>query len=116
MAALVSGVVTAGLPAGAMGGWVEAGAANLASLNPSDVHILLVDDEQLSRMVVTNLLRKCGYKGERLNDCLALARMQNGERLAERGAAAHGARRRPGCLRVARVALRPQTHCAFIVA
>lgn len=30
---------------------------------PNDVHILLVDDERLSRVVVGNLLRKCSYKG-----------------------------------------------------
>ncbi|KAJ9530155.1 hypothetical protein QJQ45_023443, partial [Haematococcus lacustris] len=29
---------------------------------PSTVHILLVDDERLSRVVVANLLRKCSYK------------------------------------------------------
>ena len=28
-----------------------------------DVHILLVDDERLSRVVVGNLLRKCFYQG-----------------------------------------------------
>jgi CheY-like chemotaxis protein len=33
-------------------------------LHPQDVHVLLVDDEQLSRLVVGNLLRKCEYKGE----------------------------------------------------
>lgn len=33
--------------------------------NPQDVHVLLVDDEQLSRLVVCNLLRKCEYKGEK---------------------------------------------------
>lgn len=32
-------------------------------LTPSDVHVLLVDDERLSRMVVGNVLRKCSYKG-----------------------------------------------------
>ena len=32
---------------------------------PSDIHVLLVDDEKLSRTVVGNLLRKCDYKGER---------------------------------------------------
>lgn len=32
-------------------------------LQPSDIHVLLVDDEQLSRLVVGNLLRKCNYKG-----------------------------------------------------
>ncbi len=28
------------------------------------IHVLLVDDERLSRLVVGNLLRKCKYKGE----------------------------------------------------
>ena len=32
-------------------------------LNPADVHVLLVDDEMLSRMVIGNLLKKCKYKG-----------------------------------------------------
>lgn len=36
----------------------------LDCLHPQDVHVLLVDDEQLSRLVVGNLLRKCDYKGE----------------------------------------------------
>ena len=31
-------------------------------LSPSDVHVLLVDDDRLERMVVSNLLRKCQYK------------------------------------------------------
>ena len=30
---------------------------------PSQIHILLVDDERLSRVVVSNLLRKCKYRG-----------------------------------------------------
>ena len=31
---------------------------------PTDtIHVLLVDDERLSRVVVGNLLRKCNYKG-----------------------------------------------------
>jgi hypothetical protein len=33
-------------------------------LQPSDIHVLLVDDEVLSRVVVGNLLRKCNYKGK----------------------------------------------------
>ena len=33
-------------------------------LAPSSVHVLLVDDERLSRTVVASLLRKCNYKGE----------------------------------------------------
>ena len=32
-------------------------------LQPNDIHVLLVDDEHLSRLVVGNLLRKCNYKG-----------------------------------------------------
>lgn len=30
----------------------------------SNVHVLLVDDERLTRTVVGNLLHKCGYRGE----------------------------------------------------
>ena len=30
---------------------------------PADIHVLLVDDEKLSRTVVGSLLRKCNYKG-----------------------------------------------------
>ncbi len=33
------------------------------ALQPHELHVLLVDDEQLSRLVVGNLLRKCNYKG-----------------------------------------------------
>lgn len=36
------------------------------TLAPSDVHVLLVDDERLSRVVVGNVLRKCNYRGETL--------------------------------------------------
>ncbi|CAK0787313.1 hypothetical protein CVIRNUC_010531 [Coccomyxa viridis] len=32
------------------------------TVSPKDVHILLVDDERLSRVVVGNLLRKCSYQ------------------------------------------------------
>ena len=34
------------------------------TLAPADVHVLLVDDERLSRVVVGNVLRKCSYRGE----------------------------------------------------
>jgi len=34
-----------------------------SSLSPSDVHVLLVDDERLSRTVVSSLLRRCNYTG-----------------------------------------------------
>lgn len=33
------------------------------TVSPKDVHVLLVDDERLSRVVVGNLLRKCSYQG-----------------------------------------------------
>jgi CheY-like chemotaxis protein len=33
------------------------------ALLPEAIHVLLVDDEQLSRFVVGNLLRKCNYAG-----------------------------------------------------
>jgi CheY-like chemotaxis protein len=29
----------------------------------AEVHVLLVDDERVTRMVVASLLRKCGYQG-----------------------------------------------------
>ena len=31
---------------------------------PSGVHVLVVDDENMSRTIVSSLLRKCGYAGE----------------------------------------------------
>jgi hypothetical protein len=39
-------------------------AAAPGPFNPSDIHVLLVDDERLTRLVVGNLLRTCKYKGE----------------------------------------------------
>ncbi|GLI64451.1 hypothetical protein VaNZ11_007723 [Volvox africanus] len=39
-----------------------AGGQVLNALNPSDIHVLLVDDERLTRLVVGNLLRTCKYK------------------------------------------------------
>lgn len=39
-------------------------ATKAGALSPSDVHVLLVDDERLSRTVVSNLLRRCNYTGE----------------------------------------------------
>jgi hypothetical protein len=56
--------------AGAAGGGPGAGGAGDdedeagdSFLAPSDIHVLLVDDEPLSRLVVGNLLRKCSYRG-----------------------------------------------------
>jgi len=34
-----------------------------SGLSPSDIHVLLVDDERLSRTIVSNLLRRCDYTG-----------------------------------------------------
>ena len=42
------------------------------TVSPKDVHILLVDDERLSRVVVGNLLRKCSYQG--MPRCLMMMR------------------------------------------
>lgn len=39
------------------------GLPSSSKLAPADIHVLLVDDERLSRTVVANLLRKCNYKG-----------------------------------------------------
>ena len=33
------------------------------NLRPETIHVLLIDDERLSRLVVGNLLRKCRYRG-----------------------------------------------------
>lgn len=35
----------------------------IAFLSPSDIHILVVDDDRLSRAIVASLLRKCNYTG-----------------------------------------------------
>eukprot|EP00891_Asterochloris_glomerata_P004415 jgi/Astpho2/4415/Aster-00033 len=34
----------------------------MGECKPQSLHILLVDDERLSRVVVSNLLKKCGYR------------------------------------------------------
>lgn len=39
------------------------GVATRSSLSPADIHVLLVEDERLSRTVVASLLKKCSYKG-----------------------------------------------------
>ena len=51
-----------GAPSGAME--AEKGGHGLQlGTKPEDIHVLLVDDERLSRVVVGNLLRKCNYQG-----------------------------------------------------
>ena len=60
-----------GAGAGAGAGGVDAGGGvdaserleSLGRCSPGDVHILVVDDERLTRLVVANLLRKCAYQG-----------------------------------------------------
>jgi len=37
----------------------------MATSSPAEVHVLLVDDERVTRLVVGSLLRKCGYQGTR---------------------------------------------------
>jgi hypothetical protein len=60
-AALLSPLQAAGAALGGVGAALAS--ASLASLAPGDVHILVVDDERLTRLVVANLLRKCSYQG-----------------------------------------------------
>ena len=57
LAALVGGAVS--WPSGPS----NASLKRLTNLSPEDIHVLLVDDERLSRVVVGNLLRKCNYRG-----------------------------------------------------
>lgn len=53
-----------GAPSGAMETEKASGAHGLQlGKKPEDIHVLLVDDERLSRVVVGNLLRKCNYQG-----------------------------------------------------
>ena len=40
----------------------------MASSSPAEVHVLLVDDDRVTRMVVSGLLRKCNYQGARPAD------------------------------------------------
>ena len=55
----------AAVGAGAAPGAAPAGPKPLAP--PSGVHVLVVDDENTSRTIVSSLLRKCGYEGERVS-------------------------------------------------
>jgi hypothetical protein len=36
----------------------------MASSSPSDVHVLLVDDDRVCRTLVAGMLKKCSYQGE----------------------------------------------------
>lgn len=49
---------SAALPTGA----ATAAPPEASTVDLSTLHVLLVDDERLSRMVAANLLKKCGYK------------------------------------------------------
>jgi hypothetical protein len=46
--------------------WLLSGHKNerVRPMDPSDCHILVVDDERISQVVVSSLLRKCNYKGK----------------------------------------------------
>lgn len=46
-------------------GAAAAAAAAAPGLSPADVHVLLVDDDRVPRMVVAGQLKKFQYKGER---------------------------------------------------
>jgi PleD family two-component response regulator len=41
----------------------ETSAERRMSWNPADIHILVVDDETVTRLVLEQLLKKCGYQG-----------------------------------------------------
>ena len=57
---------SSGAPSGAMETENANGGPGLQlGTKPEDIHVLLVDDERLSRVVVGNLLRKCNYQGAR---------------------------------------------------
>jgi hypothetical protein len=43
---------------------VNGGAAAKGPLPYRGLHILIVEDERLTRTVLSSLLRKCGYRGE----------------------------------------------------
>lgn len=51
-------------------GWMEG--ALVLGKRPEDIHVLLVDDERVSRLVVGNLLRKCNYQGQSLSSSFTL--------------------------------------------
>lgn len=52
------------IPASIFSGKVAVGNQPEGNLPAETIHVLLVDDERLSRLVVGNLLRKCKYKGK----------------------------------------------------
>lgn len=65
---IVEGITLAAMDTSASGLDVQLGAAGIAlplkpGLCPADVHVLVVDDEHLSRTVAASLLRKCNYRG-----------------------------------------------------
>ncbi len=40
------------------------GSSRRMSFDPRDIHIMVVDDEKTSRIVVQKILKKCGYQGK----------------------------------------------------
>ena len=63
------------------------------TLRPTDVHILLVDDDKIARLVVGNLLRKGDYTGA----ACACGRTQPCARPVAGHARGPADRRRPAC-------------------
>lgn len=57
-------VVAAVQPNSLHSGKVSVDKAQAGNLRPETIHVLLIDDERLSRLVVGNLLRKCRYRGQ----------------------------------------------------
>jgi hypothetical protein len=56
--------MTAVLPSRDFAANTMAGQQQVPSQWTENLHVLLIDDEAISRLVVGNLLRKCNYKGE----------------------------------------------------
>ena len=56
----------------------------MASSSPDEVHVLLVDDDRVTRMVVAGLLRKCRYQGTSVSRCRCCVERRLRARLAPR--------------------------------
>jgi CheY-like chemotaxis protein len=53
-------------PLGNVGKGALAAPGQASFPGPSQLHVLLVDDERLSRTIVASMLRKCNYEGKRV--------------------------------------------------
>jgi hypothetical protein len=54
------------------------GSSRRMSFDPRDIHIMVVDDEKTSRIVVQKILKKCGYQGN-YSDCIVIQLFVNSE-------------------------------------